>query len=538
MNDTAKDLQATIIFEASPPESKSPAIDVSQAPVGFVSGTAPQFSDETATLLRSRLKAASLILAITLTLAFIRNLFAPEQFMVVLRAAVLVAMIAAYFVLRNRISLTLRQLRVIELAVFGGLVVQLGLVQWSVLNQFAAADDFVSAIGATNLFIGAFCLVIFVYGMLMPNTWRRAAAILFPVAAIPYVLIYASRLSSDKVSEAFQADHFGAPVPLPFVAAFAAVYGTHVVNSIRREAFKARQFGQYRLKDKIGAGGMGEVYRAEHMLLKRPCAIKLIKTSNETDAAALAHFEREVQSTAKLSHWNSVEIFDYGHTDDGVFYYVMEYLPGKSLGDLVEEHGPLPPERVIHFLRQCCRALREAHQLGLVHRDLKPANIFSAKVGGVCDVAKILDFGLVKQAAADSNKDALLKPTVTFSGSPLYMSPEQAEAYDEVDGRGDIYSLGAVAYYLLTGKPPFDGGSIIDVLMAHATKEAIPPSKVVLTIPADLEKTVLRCLEKNPKDRFQDVAALERALAACERADKWTDEMAEKWWSDSGVSLD
>ena len=164
MNDTAKDLQATIIFEASPPESKSPAFDVSQAPVGFVSGTAPQFSDETAALLRSRLKAASLILAITLTLAFIRNLFAPEQFMVVLRAAVLVTMIAAYFVLRSRIILSLAQLRFIELAVFGGLVVQLGLVQWSVLNQFAAASDFVTAMIANSMFLAAFCLVIFVYG--------------------------------------------------------------------------------------------------------------------------------------------------------------------------------------------------------------------------------------------------------------------------------------------------------------------------------------------------------------------------------------
>jgi serine/threonine-protein kinase len=537
MNDTAKDLQATIIFEATPREQKSAVADVSQAPVGFVSGTAPQFSDETAALLRSRLMAASLLLAITLTIAFVRNLFAPEQFMVVLRAAVLVVMIASYFILRGRIALSLAQLRFIELAVFGGLVIQLGLMQWSALNQFAAASDFVTAIGANNLFIAAFCVVIFIYGMLMPNTWRRAAAVLLPVATIPYVLIYASQVTNEQVVEAFQTDHFKAPVPLPFVAAFAAVYGTHVVNSIRREAFKARQFGQYRLKDKLGAGGMGEVYRAEHMLLKRPCAIKLIKASNETDAAALAHFEREVQSTAKLSHWNSVEIFDYGHTDDGVFYYVMEYLPGKSLGDLVEQHGPLPPERVVHFLRQCCRALREAHQLGLVHRDLKPANIFAAKVGGVCDVAKILDFGLVKQSAADSNKDVSLKPTATFSGSPLYMSPEQAEAYDEVDGRGDIYSLGAVAYHLLTGKPPFEGGSVIDVLMAHANKQAVPPSKIVSTIPADLEKIVLRCLEKNPKDRFQDVASLERALAACECADKWTEDKAEQWWSDAGVSM-
>ncbi len=538
MNDTAKDLQPTMVFGTTPPESQTNAPEVSQAPVGFVSGKAPRFSDETAALLRTRLSAASVILAITLGVAFISNFFATEQLLVVLRAVVLVVMIGAYFILRSRITLSLPRLRLVELAVFGGLFVQIGLMEWLALNQYAAAGDFATAVGIKNLYLAAFSVVILIYGMLMPNTWRRAAAILLPVAAVPYLVIYASQLSSDKVAEALQADHFGAPVPLPFIAAFAAVYGTQVVNSIRREAFKARQFGQYRLKDKLGAGGMGEVYRAEHMLLKRPCAIKLIKASKETDATALAHFEREVQSTAKLTHWNSVEIFDYGHTDDGVFYYVMEYLPGKSLVDLVEEYGPLPPERVVHFLRQTCRALREAHHLGLVHRDLKPANIFAAKIGGIYDVAKLLDFGLVKQSIPGSKRATTLTPADSFSGSPHYMSPEQAEAYDAVDGRGDIYSLGAVAYYLLTGEPPFPGNSVLEVLMAHATKQASPPSKAVPTIPADLDKVVLRCLEKSLGDRFGDVESLERALADCQCADKWTEEMAAQWWSDVGLRLD
>ena len=435
-------------------------------------------------------------------------------------------------------ALSLRQLRFIEWVVFGGLVVQIGLMAWLALDQFAEAGDFATAVGVKNLYLAAFAVLILLYGMLMPNTWQRAAAILFPAACIPYAILFVSQWHSEQVAQALQADHFGAPVPLPLIAAFAAVYGTHIINSIRREAFKARQLGQYRLKDKLGAGGMGEVYRAEHMLLKRPCAIKLIKQGQGTDKLALARFEREVRSTARLTHWNSVEIFDYGHTEDGVFYYVMEYLPGKSLEDLVKEHGPLPAERVVHFLRQTCRALREAHHLGLVHRDLKPANIFAAKVGGVYDVAKLLDFGLVKQTYADPQQATTLTQAGGFGGSPLYMAPEQATAYDEVDGRGDIYSLGAVAYFLLTGKPPFFGRSPIEIIMAHANQPVLAPSKIVPTIPADLERIVLRCLEKNRQDRYPDVQSLEQALAACECADQWTEEqgraVVERHWPDAG----
>ena len=191
----------------------------------------------------------------------------------------------------------------------------------------------------------------------------------------------------------------------------------------------------------------------------------------------------------------------------------------------------------MHFLRQTCRALREAHHLGLVHRDLKPENIFAAKVGGIYDVAKLLDFGLVKQSMPGQKEGMTLTPTGHFRGSPLYMPPEQPKTYSEVDARGDIYSMGAVAYYLLTGKPPFSGQSSAELLMAHANKPVPSPSKLAPTIPADLESVVLRCLEKKPGNRFQDVESLERALAACKCADRWTDEKAAKWWSDTGLTL-
>ena len=199
---------------------------------------------------------------------------------------------------------------------------------------------------------------------------------------------------------------------------------------------------------------MGEVYLAEHRLLKRPCAVKLIHPHRASDPHLLQRFEREVQATAQLTHTNTVEMFDYGHTEDGTFYYVMEYLPGLSLAELVEKHGPLPPARAVHLLMQTCDALSEAHSRGLIHRDIKPGNIFSAQRGGYYDVAKLLDFGLAKPISADSVPVQLTQDG-SITGSPLYMSPEQAIGDSEPDERSDIYSLGAVAYYLLTGRPPF-----------------------------------------------------------------------------------
>jgi serine/threonine-protein kinase len=276
------------------------------------------------------------------------------------------------------------------------------------------------------------------------------------------------------------------PLPAPLAAVLVAVFGTYVINSIRREAFKARQLGQYCLKKKLGSGGMGEVFQAEHQLLKRPCAVKLIKPDHQTDAAALARFEREVQSTAKLTHWNSIEIYDYGHSDDGTFYYVMEFLPGMSLEDLVKCHGPLPPERAVHFLRQVCMALREA--------------------------------------------DPKLTQPGSFSGSPLYMCPEQVKAYDKLDARSDIYSLGGVAYFLVTGRPPFVGDTSWDIIAAHSRDPLEPPAKLNPAVPEDLERVIIRCLAKMPTNRFQDVQSLDQALAACGCAGQWTDQQAAAWW--------
>jgi serine/threonine-protein kinase len=317
------------------------------------------------------------------------------------------------------------------------------------------------------------------------------------------------------------------------VGAVPATMGVYTIGQLRRAAFEARQLGQYRLRQRLGGGGMGEVFLAEHQLMKRPCAIKVIRPDKAGDPKVLARFEREVQITAQLSHWNSIEIFDYGRTDDGTFFYVMEYLPGMSLDQLIERHGPQPASRVIYLLRQVCDALREAHGMGLIHRDIKPANIFAAQRGGQYDVAKLLDFGMVKPVVSGFDA-APLTQEGAITGSPLFMAPEQATG-SEPDARTDIYSTGAVAYQLLTGRPPFVADNPLKVLLAQVQQPPEPPSELNPQVPADLEEVVLRCLAKEPRDRYPDVVELAAALDNCSDAHRWTPEDAARWWQEQAL---
>jgi serine/threonine-protein kinase len=263
-------------------------------------------------------------------------------------------------------------------------------------------------------------------------------------------------------------------------------------------------------------------------MLKRPCAIKLIRPAHVHDAKALARFEREVRAIARLTHWNTVEIFDYGRTEEGTFYYAMEYLPGLSLQEVVERQGKMQPERAVHLLRQVCGALGEAHAARIVHRDIKPSNIIASQRGGVYDLAKLVDFGLATMA--EEAPEIKLTQEGAIAGSPLYMAPERFLEDDEPDARADIYSLGAVGYYLLAGQPPFRGDTPVKVMIAHAREPVVPLRQLDPSLPEDLEQVILRCLAKAPEDRYQTVGELERALAQCECADGWTQEMAAHWW--------
>jgi len=521
--------EATIIVpqpDADKGQETSGSLDVSRPQVGFVEGGRPRFADETRGLLQERLAAAAIVTSIMLGIAFVGNLLNGNSELLWLRAAILTTLGVSAVVLRRGSISAIGRLRSFEAVVFGAIASQLALMMVVRLSAYATQADSSSTVAVQHVYLSAWSILVLTYGIFMPNSWKRGALIMFSMACLPYAVVAIHCQLSPVVATALSAD-FKSPIPLPLVAAAVGTFGTHVINSVRREAFKARQFGQYRLGEILGSGGMGVVHKAEHVLLKRPCAIKLIREDGAADSKALASFEKEVKATARLTHWNTVEIFDYGHTDDGTFYYVMELLPGMSLEQLVRDHGPLPPGRVIHLLRQVCDALDEAHSIGLIHRDLKPANIFVSQRGRKFDVAKLLDFGLVKEQQSESDS---AQSGRQISGTLLYMSPEQATSYHDVDPRSDIYSLGCVAYFALTGRPPFSGKSVMQILAAHGREAVRAPSEIVPDIPQDAEACVTKCLNKEPVDRFQNAPELAAALTTCEAVQEWSDADAAEWW--------
>jgi serine/threonine-protein kinase len=299
------------------------------------------------------------------------------------------------------------------------------------------------------------------------------------------------------------------------------IYGLHETASL------ARQLGQYTLEQKIGSGSMGEIYRARHAMLRRPTAIKLMTDGGSE--LALRRFEKEVQLTARLTHPNTICIYDYGRTPEGRFYYAMELLDGMTLEQLVLHDGPQPAGRVIHIMLQICGALREAHGVGLIHRDIKPANVYLCPRGGSFDVVKVLDFGLVREFRNPTN--VTLSSVDAIAGTPLYLSPEAIVTPAEVDGRADIYALGAVGYFLLCGEPPFAGRTLAELCGHHLhTIPVAPSTRLGAPVPEDLERVVLGCLAKEAAARPQTAAALAEQLRGCDAAGSWSEEDAERWW--------
>jgi hypothetical protein len=311
------------------------------------------------------------------------------------------------------------------------------------------------------------------------------------------------------------------------VTAFLATLTSQVIYGLRKQVQTSARIGQYVLREKLGEGGMGVVYRATHALLRRDTAVKLL-LPNRVGAVELARFEREVKLTAQLTHPNTVAIFDYGRTPDGVFYYAMEYLDGGDLEQLVSYAGALPPARVIWILEQVCRALSEAHALGLIHRDVKPGNVLVCERGREGDVAKIVDFGLVKDLNASDESG--LTHDQSLTGTPLYLAPEAITAPEGLDARSDLYSLGALAYFLLVGRPPFTARSIIEICAAHLHQPASAPSEERPGISPELDAAILRCLAKPPAARFQAAAELRTALLSDGSAGAWNAESASAWW--------
>jgi serine/threonine-protein kinase len=324
-----------------------------------------------------------------------------------------------------------------------------------------------------------------------------------------------------------------------YACAFVAVVPARVLQRLGRRLREAQDLGSYQLIERLGAGGMGEVWRAEHRLLARDAAIKLVRPEvlgarDENDARlTLQRFEREAQATAALSSPHTIQVFDFGITQDGTFYYVMELLSGRDLESLVRDFGPLPPNRVIYLLRQVCHSLADAHARGLVHRDIKPANIYVCRMGLEYDFTKVLDFGLVKMPAAGRTRDPQDLTTMenTTPGTPAYMAPEVILGNSDVDRRADVYSLGCVAYFLLTGELVFEADTSMKMLMQHVHAQPAPPSeRTELAVPRELDELVLACLQKDPTLRPQDASQLYQMACQCHFRVEWSSIDAKRWW--------
>ena len=385
----------------------------------------------------------------------------------------------------------------------------------------------------------------------LPNlTWVPAVVILFPLIlpAPPRVMLVASvaagamqplalfLLDASGKVPAGASDLINASINSMIAVGFAWM-GSRVVYGLGREVAAARELGAYRLQELIGQGGMGEVWRAEHRMLARPAAVKLIRRARLEGGLAAAsgdavrRFEREAQVISRLRSPHTVELFDFGVADDGSFYYVMELLDGLDAQALVKRFGPLPPERAVFLLRQVCHSLSEAESCSLVHRDIKPANIFLCRYGEDCDFVKVLDFGIVKGAREETAGGPELTRENAVQGTPAFIAPEQALGTGPVDGRADVYAAGCVAYWLLTGHLVFTADTPLGLMAQHAAAAPIPPSaRTERPIPPALDTLILDCLAKDPAARPQSARELSRRLAESVDAGRWTEQHASAWW--------
>jgi tRNA A-37 threonylcarbamoyl transferase component Bud32 len=505
-------------------------------------GDTTRFNAELQGLLRSRLRTAALIFGLGCALFWIKSIFylddpfGPTPLGLALHGVVAAVSLGVFGLLALPWRPSLTTLRAVEGVFF---IAAAGLFTWHHLIGFGpqlqalhldqaepAARSFILHLVGMAVTLRWVILVV-IYGTFIPNTWRHCALVVGFLAGLPLVLTVISAVSQPLLGPVLGEILFVMAV-LMLVAAAIAVFGSYRITELRQKAIEAEQLGQYHIIKQLGLGGMGSVYLAEHALLQRLCAVKIIRPDQLRDPKVLPRFEREVRSTAQLTHPNTVEIYDYGREDDGTFYYAMEYLPGPNLEEMVTRYGSLPPGRVVHFLRQMCGALREAHAKKLIHRDIKPSNILVCERGKVPDVAKLLDFGLVQPLL--EVPDSKLSVQGAILGSPPYMSPEQA-AGKEVDARCDIYCLGGVAYFLLTGRPPFIRETAMQLLLAHAYEPPRRLRELREDVPEDLERVVLRCLEKDPNHRFPNVEMLDNALEACGCSGDWTEEQAAAWWA-------
>ncbi|MGD9635313.1 MAG: serine/threonine-protein kinase [Pirellulales bacterium] len=511
----------------------------------FVAGSSVRGTVELNALLQRRLRFMSIVTMLVYLQSGwqLRTFWHIDQWpfyrlhMAIVWSVLTIAIICSVFLLLRRRPLAVGWLRTIEVVLVAAPLVQLTAV---LVDMTWLQGDLLRALRTpghdSGYLFNSMALfyfpVIACYGVLIPNTFWRCLIVALTIALLPLSVLLGGLPFTPEIWTTYREPFFEGFLWVAMwvgVAVACSVYGCHRINVLQREAFIARRLGQYRLRQRLGSGGMGEVYLAEHVLLKQPCAVKIIRPERAGDPAALRRFEREVQATARLKHWNTVTIYDYGIAADGTFYYAMEYLPGLNLEDMVRRFGPLPPARVCHLLRQACSALQEAHAIGLIHRDIKPANLIVCERGGVHDVVKVLDFGLVRDVSAGNGQSCSIDGVI--AGTPAYMSPEQASGARELDARSDVYSLGAVAYFAITGQPPFGYRSHVQVLAAHLYESPRPLAELIPQVPEELAQILMRSLAKRPDDRFPDARSLAAALDALADTDSWTSADAAGWWS-------
>ncbi|GMV40477.1 MAG: hypothetical protein AMXMBFR64_21930 [Myxococcales bacterium] len=415
-----------------------------------------------------------------------------------------------------------RTLLVLDLAIFASVGVFEGaLCLW------------VDGIGS-NYYAGIMLLMM-VRGMLVPTSMRRTIGVMLAAWGMWVGILFVAALVHQGTADQFANRHelgmFLSNNFFTLTGFGVAVVSAAVMYSLRRSAAQARQIGRYRLIRCLGRGGMGEVYLAEIGVLRRPCAVKIIGRSMPVSEVARKRFQHEALETSRLAHPNTIGIFDFGETDDGVLYYAMEYLDGLDLGELLRIEGRVPPARAVHFAMQACASLGDAHQKRIVHRDIKPENLLVTGPSAEPDFLKVLDFGLAKALGTDGGATVDMTGAHAVIGTPLYMSPEACEG-GRIDARSDVYSLGAVLYHLLTGSVVHAGTTATSIMVAHMTMPAEPPSSRApgAAIPHDLEEIVMKAIARAPEQRFPSMEALRAALSGCSVASAWTREHAEAWW--------
>jgi serine/threonine-protein kinase len=385
---------------------------------------------------------------------------------------------------------------------------------------------------ATGPQVSWIAVLILVFSMISPTSPRRMLAASLIAASMDPLGVWVAHLRGVEVPSAVLTLLQYMP---NYICAVVAIVPAHILQRLGRRLREAQELGSYQLVELLGQGGMGEVWRARHHLLARSAAIKLVRpevlgAGSSSDARlTLRRFEREAQATAALSSPHTIRLFDFGITDEGTFYYVMELLSGRDLESFVREFGPVPADRAMHLLRQVCHSLADAHARGLVHRDIKPANIYVCRMGLEYDFVKVLDFGLVK---FDRGTAAQTRMTINHTtGTPAYMAPEIALGEADVDCRADVYALGCVAYYLLTGQLVFEADTPMKMMLQHVQAEPVPPSRrTELRIPRDLDEIVMACLQKDPDKRPQDAQQLFALACGCTSCETWTQDLARHWW--------